>query len=61
MTAKAVRGGTVSDGPMVTTTPALSGYHVVEAADLDAAAEIAKQVPSKFGGVDARPRFAGQG
>jgi len=25
MTAKAVRGGTVSDGPMVATTPALSG------------------------------------
>jgi hypothetical protein len=61
MTAKAVRGSTVSDGPMVATTPALSGYYVVEAADLDAAVEIAKQVPSKFGGLEVRPLFAGQG
>jgi hypothetical protein len=29
MTAKAVRGGTVSDGPIVATTPALSGYYLV--------------------------------
>ena len=35
MTAKAVRGGTLSDGPMVATTPALSGYFVVEAMDLN--------------------------
>src|SRR5215471_17611976 len=34
MTAKAVRGGTVSDGPMVATTP-VSGYFVVEAMDLN--------------------------
>lgn len=61
MTARAVRGGTISSGPVVTTTPALSGYYVVEAADLDAAVEIAKQVPSRFGGVEVRPLFAGQG
>jgi hypothetical protein len=61
MTAQAVRGGTVSTGPMVAATPALSGYYVVEAADLDAAVEIAKQVPSKFGGVEVRPLSAGQG
>jgi hypothetical protein len=60
VTAQAVRGGTISTGPMVATTPALSGYYVVDAADLDAAAEIAKQVPSKFGGVEVRPLFAGQ-
>lgn len=59
-TAQAVRGGTVTTGPMVATTPALSGY-VVEATDLDAAVEIAKQVPSKFGGVEVRPLFTGQG
>jgi len=61
MTARAVRGGMVSTGPMVAATPALSGYYVVEAADLDAAVETAKQVPSKFGGVEVRPLFAGQG
>jgi hypothetical protein len=61
MTAKTVHSGTVSTGPMVATTPALSGYYVVEAVDLDAAVELAKQVPSKFGGVEVRPLFAGQG
>ena len=61
MTAKAVQGGTVSTEPMVATTLALSGYYVVEAAHLDAAVEIAKQVPSKFGGVEVRPLLAGQG
>jgi len=61
MSAKAVQGGTVSTGPMVATTLALSGYYVVEAAHLDAAVEIAKQVPSKFGGVEVRPLLAGQG
>jgi hypothetical protein len=39
---------------MVNTTPALSGYYVIEAPDLDAATEIARQVPSKFGGVEVR-------
>jgi hypothetical protein len=61
MTARAIRTGTISSGPVVTTTPALSGYYVVEAADLDAVVEIAKHVPSKFGGVEVRPLFAGQG
>lgn len=61
MTARAVRGGTIGSGPVVTTTPALSGFYLVEAADLDAAVEIAKQVPSRFGGVEVRPLFAGQG
>jgi len=65
-TAKAVRvdgpgGGTVSPGPMVNTTPALTGYYVIEAPDLDAATEIARQVPSKFGGVEVRALMAGQG
>jgi hypothetical protein len=65
-TAKAVRvddpgGRTVSPGPMVNTTPALSGYYVIEAPDLDAATEIAQQVPSKFGGVEVRALMAGQG
>lgn len=47
MTAKAVHGGTVTSGPMVATTTALPGYYVIEAADLDAAVEIAKQVPGR--------------
>jgi len=46
---------------MVNTTPALSGSYVIEAPDLDAATEIARQVPSRFGGVEVRALMAGQG
>jgi len=46
---------TVTDGPFVESKEALGGYYVVEAADLDAAIEIAKQVPAPFGGVEVRP------
>jgi hypothetical protein len=46
---------TVTDGPFVETKEALGGYYLVEAADLDEAVAIAKQVPAKFGGLEVRP------
>jgi hypothetical protein len=53
---KDVTGGlTVTDGPFVETKEALGGYYLIEAADLDEAIRIAKQVPAPFGGVEVRP------
>jgi hypothetical protein len=46
---------TVTDGPFAETKEALGGYYLVEAADLDEAISIAKQVPAEFGGVEVRP------
>jgi hypothetical protein len=46
---------TVTDGPFAETKEALGGYYLIEAADLDQAIEIAKQVPVYFGGVEVRP------
>ncbi|HEY2167764.1 MAG TPA: YciI family protein [Jatrophihabitantaceae bacterium] len=48
-------GFTVTDGPFAETKEALGGYYLVEAADLDEAIAIAKQVPARFGGVEVRP------
>lgn len=48
-------GFTVTDGPFGETKEALGGYYVVEAADLDEAIALAKQVPAPFGGVEVRP------
>jgi hypothetical protein len=48
-------GFTVTDGPFVETKEALGGYYLIEAADLDEAIAIAKQVPARFGGVEVRP------
>jgi len=45
----------VTDGPFAETKETLGGYYVIEATDLDAAIEIAKQVPARFGGVEVRP------
>jgi len=45
----------VTDGPFAETKETLGGYYLIEAADLDAAIEIAKQVPARFGGVEVRP------
>jgi hypothetical protein len=45
----------VTDGPFAETKEALGGYYIIEAADLDEALEIAKQVPARFGGVEVRP------
>jgi hypothetical protein len=48
-------GATVTDGPFAETKEALGGYYLIEAADLDEAIDIAKQVPARFGGVEVRP------
>lgn len=45
----------VTDGPFAEAKEALGGFYLVEAADLDEALEIAKQVPAPFGGVEVRP------
>lgn len=59
-TATTVRGwgtgsSTVTDGPFAETKEALGGYYLIEAADLDAALAVAKDVPTPFGGVEVRP------
>jgi hypothetical protein len=46
---------TVTDGAFVETKEALGGYYLIEAADLDEAIAIAKQVPVQAGGVEIRP------
>ena len=46
---------TVTDGPFAETKEALGGYYLLEAADLDEAIALAKQVPARFGGVEVRP------
>ncbi len=48
-------GHIVTDGPFAETKEVLGGYYLIEAPDLDAALEIAKAVPAKFGGVEVRP------
>jgi hypothetical protein len=48
-------GFTVTDGPFVETKEALGGYYLVEAADLDEAIEMARQVPVLGGGLEVRP------
>ena len=45
----------VTDGPFVETKEALGGFYLLEADDLDAAVELAKQVPAPFGGLEVRP------
>jgi hypothetical protein len=50
------RGGLViTDGPFAETKEALGGYYLVEAADLDEALDLARQVPAPFGGIEVRP------
>nr|WP_235948957.1 YciI family protein [Candidatus Frankia alpina] len=46
---------TATDGPFAETKEALGGYYLIEAADLDEALAVAKQVPALFGGVEVRP------
>ena len=45
----------VTDGPFAEAKEALGGYYLVEAADLDEAIKIAKDIPAPFGGVEVRP------
>lgn len=52
------RGGDVmvTDGPYAETKEALTGFYLLEAADLDAAIAIAAQIPAAWGGaVEVRP------
>ena len=48
-------GFVVTDGTFVETKEVMGGYYVIEAADMDEALAIAKQVPSPMGGVEVRP------
>lgn len=48
-------GFSVTDAPFAETKEALGGYYLVEAADLDEALALAKQVPAPFGGIEVRP------
>ncbi|ADP84080.1 YciI family protein [Pseudofrankia inefficax] len=48
-------GFAVTDGPFAETKEALGGYYLIEAANLDEAIAIAKEVPAEFGGVEVRP------
>ncbi len=52
------RGGDVviTDGPYAETKEALTGYYLLEAADLDEAVSIAARIPAAWGGaVEVRP------
>ena len=48
-------GFTITDGAFAETKEALGGYYVVEAADLDEAIAVAKEIPAPVGGVEVRP------
>ncbi|WP_216894147.1 YciI family protein [Nocardia alni] len=48
-------GFVITDGPFAETKEQLGGYYLIEAKDLDAALEVAKQVPMLEGGVEVRP------
>jgi hypothetical protein len=55
------RGGDVvtADGPYAETKEALTGYYLLEAADLDEAVRIAARIPAAWGGaVEVRPVLA---
>jgi hypothetical protein len=45
----------VTDGPFAETKEVLGGYYLVDAADLDEAIALAKQVPNPYGSVEVRP------
>jgi hypothetical protein len=45
-----------ADGPYAETKEALTGYYLIEAADLDQAVQIAARIPAAWGGaVELRP------
>ena len=48
-------GFTITDGAFAETKEALGGYYLVEAADLDEAIALAKEIPAAFGGIEIRP------
>ena len=60
---KGARGGEVvtTDGPYAETKEALTGYYLIEAADLEEAVAISAQLPAAWGGaVEVRPVMASQ-
>lgn len=48
-------GDTVTDGPFAETKEQLGGFYIVEAADLDAALELAAAMPLPAGSFEVRP------
>ena len=54
-TARTIRSGEVTDGPLAELAEALLGYYVVEARDLDHALELGRLAPARFGAVEVRP------
>jgi hypothetical protein len=48
-------GFSITDGAFAETKEALGGYYLIEAADLDEAIALAKEIPAPFGGVEVRP------
>lgn len=48
-------GFTVTDGPFAATKETLGGYYLVEAADLEEAIALAKEIPAPHGGLEVRP------
>jgi hypothetical protein len=55
--ATSIRGDVVTDGPFVEAKEVVAGFYVIEAADLDAALEVARHTPAaeEGGGVEVRP------
>lgn len=45
----------VTDGPFLETKEALGGFYLLEAPDLDAALQLAKEIPAPYGGIEIRP------
>src|SRR5690242_16406548 len=60
-TATSIRGDDVTDGPFIEGKEIVAGFCVIEAADLDAALEIARRNPAtrQGGGVEVRPVESG--
>jgi hypothetical protein len=56
--ARTVRGENVTGGPFQDQAQQLTGLFVIEANDVDHAAELAKSVPIIDGGVEVRPLLA---
>ena len=50
-----VGGFTITDGAFAETKEALGGYYLLEAADLDVAIAMAKEIPAPAGAVEVRP------
>jgi hypothetical protein len=55
--AKTVRGNDVTAGSFHDTTQQLAGFFIIDARDIDHAAELAAFVPIIDGGVEVRPLF----